>query len=117
MLLLLLLLYLIFSFRDKSRDYDFLSSLELIILDQADVFLMQNWDHVTHLFDHTHLQPKEAHDVDFSRVRTWSLNGWSRFYRQLLVFSSFVTPEINSLFGVQSKSILCGYWQWRFKVF
>ena len=83
--------------RDSSRDYDFLSSLELIIIDQADVYHMQNWDHLLHLLNHTHLQPKESHGVDFSRVRSWCLNGWGKFYKQLLVFSSFVTPEVNSL--------------------
>lgn len=82
---------------DKERDFDFLSSLEIVIIDQTDVFLMQNWDHVMHLFSHLHLQPKDGHGVDFSRVREWALNGRGKYYCQYLLFSAVQTPEINSL--------------------
>ncbi|XP_062587252.1 U3 small nucleolar RNA-associated protein 25 homolog isoform X2 [Saccostrea cucullata] len=84
---------------EKERDYDFLNSIELLILDQADIFLMQNWEHITNLMSHLHLQPQEAHGADFSRVRMWTLNGWSKYYRQTLIFSSLATPELNSLFN------------------
>lgn len=84
---------------ETERDYDFLASIELLILDQTELFLMQNWDHVIHIFNHMHLQPKNSHGTDFSRVRTWSLNGWAKYYRQTLIFSSLILPEINSIFN------------------
>jgi U3 small nucleolar RNA-associated protein 25 len=84
---------------EASRDYDFLASIELLILDHTELFFMQNWDHFIHVINHLHLQPKESHGTDFSRVRMWSLNGWAKYYRQTLIFSSVVLPEINSIFN------------------
>ncbi|XP_022097909.1 digestive organ expansion factor homolog isoform X2 [Acanthaster planci] len=84
---------------EKHQDYDFLSSIELLIMDQTDVFLMQNWEHIMHLMEYMHLQPRDSHGVDFSRLREWTLNGWSKYYRQTLIFSCITTPEINSLFN------------------
>lgn len=84
---------------EAERDHDFLSSIELLILDQTEIFLMQNWDHLTHVLAHLHLQPRDSHGTDFSRIRNWTLNGWSKYYRQTLLFSSGALPEINSIFN------------------
>ncbi|KZC06385.1 PREDICTED: digestive organ expansion factor homolog [Dufourea novaeangliae] len=84
---------------EAERDYDFLASIELLILDQAEMFLMQNWDHMMHILNHLHLQPKDSHGTDFSRVRSWSVNGWSKYYRQTLIFSSIHVPEIYGIFN------------------
>ncbi|KAK2187564.1 hypothetical protein NP493_161g00007 [Ridgeia piscesae] len=70
---------------DTDRDFDFLSSIEILIFDQMDIFHMQNWDHIQHLTSHLHLQPKTGHGVDFSRVRNWTLNGWYVFLGLLLL--------------------------------
>lgn len=66
---------------EEDRDYDFLASIEILVLDQTDVFLMQNWDHLLHVLEHFHLQPKKTHGTDFSRVRSWAVNGWAKYYR------------------------------------
>lgn len=84
---------------EAERDYDFLASIELLIMDQTELFFMQNWDHLIHILNHLHLQPKESHGVDFSRVRSWCVNGWSKYYRQTLIFSAIQLPEIHGIFN------------------
>ncbi|KAB0392916.1 hypothetical protein E2I00_003091, partial [Balaenoptera physalus] len=84
---------------EKKRDFDFLSSIELLIIDQADIYLMQNWEHVLHLMNHMNLLPLDSHGVDFSRVRMWSLNNWSKYYRQTLLFGALQDAQINSVFN------------------
>ncbi|XP_061481301.1 U3 small nucleolar RNA-associated protein 25 homolog isoform X2 [Rhineura floridana] len=84
---------------ENKRDYDFLSSIEILIIDEADIYLMQNWEHVLHLINHINLLPLESHGVDFSRVRMFSLNNWSKYYRQTLLFSALQDPQINSIFN------------------
>ncbi|XP_077194230.1 U3 small nucleolar RNA-associated protein 25 homolog isoform X2 [Paroedura picta] len=84
---------------EKKRDYDFLSSIEMLIIDEADVYLMQNWEHILHLLAHINLLPLESHGVDFSRVRMFSLNNWSKYYRQTLLFGALQDPQINSIFN------------------
>ncbi|XP_075719384.1 U3 small nucleolar RNA-associated protein 25 homolog [Rhinoderma darwinii] len=83
----------------EKRDFDFLSSIEVLIIDQADIYLMQNWEHVLHLMSHLNLQPTESHGVDFSRVRMWNLSNWAKYYRQTLLFSALQDPQINSIFN------------------
>lgn len=84
---------------EPDRDFDFLNSIELLILDQCEMFLMQNFDHVLHIMDHLHLQPKDTHGTDLQRVRTWALNGLARYYRQTLIFSAMPMAEFNAIFA------------------
>ncbi|XP_050077054.1 U3 small nucleolar RNA-associated protein 25 homolog [Anopheles maculipalpis] len=84
---------------EQHRDYDYLASIELLIIDQAEVCYAQNWDNILHIMDHLHQQPKSTEYTEFSRVREWCLNGWSKFYRQTVLLSAFEVPEFRWLYN------------------
>lgn len=78
---------------------DFLSSIECVYIDQLDILSMQNLDHLFYILTNLNCLPQQATSfTDFSRIRPWSLNGWARYYRQLIVLSSFTSPLFLSLF-------------------
>ncbi|CAK7262957.1 rRNA-binding ribosome biosynthesis protein utp25 [Sporothrix epigloea] len=79
-------------------DFDFLSSIEVVLLDQTDALLMQNWEHVEHIFSHLNLLPRDNHDYDISRLRSWYLDDRAKFYRQTIVLSAVHTPALAELF-------------------
>ncbi|CAF1407188.1 unnamed protein product, partial [Adineta ricciae] len=87
------------SANNASTIADFLSSIECVYIDQLDILSMQNLDHLFFILENLNVIPQQATaTTDFSRIRHWSLNGWARFYRQLIVLSSFTSPLFLSLF-------------------
>eukprot|EP00873_Tetraselmis_striata_P003639 jgi/Tetstr1/423903/TSEL_014526.t1 len=75
---------------------DFLSSVEILVMDRADVMLMQNWSHLSTVAAGLNQVPSEQHGADIMRVREWALSGDARLYRQTVLLSSMTTPEINA---------------------
>jgi len=86
------------KFIEKEGDADFLSSIEISIVDQMDVIQMQNWDHLEFVFERLNQIPKKPRDTDFSRVKPWYLDSHARHLRQSILFSAYISPEQNSLF-------------------
>ncbi|KIM83267.1 hypothetical protein PILCRDRAFT_97191 [Piloderma croceum F 1598] len=84
---------------EKEKNADFLSSIEVLVVDQMDALAMQNWEHVQFAFSHFNELPKESHDTDFSRIKPWYLDGHSAYLRQSILLSAFETPETRALFN------------------
>ena len=84
---------------EKERDFDFLSSIEVCIIDQADSIVMQNWEHVSHIFEHLSLLPSSPRQTDITRIRPWFLEGWAQYFRQTVLVSEFASADMNALFN------------------
>ncbi|KAG7098451.1 hypothetical protein E1B28_000401 [Marasmius oreades] len=89
----------------KERGADYLSSIEVLVIDQLDALTMQNWDHVKFILEHLNKLPKESHDTDFSRVKPWYLDGHSEYLRQSILLSAYETPETRALFNNNLKNL------------
>ncbi|EPT04571.1 hypothetical protein FOMPIDRAFT_1057882 [Fomitopsis schrenkii] len=90
---------------EKEKSADFLSSVEMVIVDQMDALTMQNWDHVQFVFSRLNQMPKESHDVDFSRIKPWYLDGHAAYLRQSILLTAYETPETRALFNNSLKNV------------
>ncbi|SCW01949.1 LAFE_0E10814g1_1 [Lachancea fermentati] len=94
----------------KKRQDDFLSSIELMIIDQLHSIEYQNLLHVSTIFDHINKIPLEQHDADFSRIRMWYINDQARMFRQTMIFTKYVSPFANSLINGRCRNY-SGRWK------
>lgn len=91
---------------DKAkRQYDFLSSIEVVIVDRANQIEMQNWDHLLTIYKYLNKIPKSFHEADFSRIRMAYINDQSRFLTQNLVFCEYTTPNTNNIINRRSMNL------------
>ncbi|KAL1500033.1 hypothetical protein AB1Y20_012710 [Prymnesium parvum] len=81
----------------KKRDVDWLSSIEVLLVPYADVLLMQNWAHFSELLDALNQLPTQQRDTDFSRVRSWFLDGAAPRLRQTVLLSAHPAAELHAL--------------------
>ena len=57
------------------------------------------------MFEHINLIPKDAHGCDFSRVRSYTLDGKLSYIRQNIIVSQHQHPELNALAHRFSKNV------------
>ncbi|CAL1706732.1 unnamed protein product [Somion occarium] len=89
----------------KEKNADFLSSIEMLIVDQMDALTMQNWEHVQFIISQMNQMPKESHDVDFSRIKPWYLDGHAAYLRQSILLTAYETPDTRALFNHNLKNV------------
>ena len=89
----------------SSGDADWLSSVELCLVGYGDVLQMQNWAHVTDLFELLNNLPKQPRDTDFSRVRPWYLEGDAKRLRQTALLSQHNSAELTALLSRQCSNV------------
>ncbi|XP_048433046.1 U3 small nucleolar RNA-associated protein 25, partial [Pyrus x bretschneideri] len=86
---------------NKEKDVDYLSSIEVLVIDHADVVTMQNWDFLKSAVEQLNRIPSKQHGTDVMRIRPWYLDGYAHFYRQTILLSYYSNPDINNLFSKQ----------------
>ncbi|XP_019428789.1 PREDICTED: U3 small nucleolar RNA-associated protein 25 [Lupinus angustifolius] len=86
---------------NKDKDVDFLSSIEVLIIDHADVIAMQNWSHVHTVIEHLNRLPSKQPGTNVMRIRPWYLDDYARFYRQTIIMGCYSNPDINASFNHQ----------------
>ncbi|XP_068331370.1 protein NUCLEOLAR FACTOR 1-like [Pyrus communis] len=86
---------------NKEKDVDYLSSIEVLVIDHADVVTMQNWDFLNSAVEQLNRIPSKQHGTDVMRIRPWYLDGYAHFYRQTILLSYYSNPDINNLFSKQ----------------
>jgi U3 small nucleolar RNA-associated protein 25 len=78
-------------------DSDFLSSIEMFIVNQANVIAMQNWEHLVEVFDSLNKVPRDSHGCDFSRLLSVFLDNRAKEARQSIILSGSPFPEAMAL--------------------
>ncbi|KAK5969784.1 Digestive organ expansion factor [Trichostrongylus colubriformis] len=91
---------------DAGKESHLISNIQIAVVDKADIMLQQNWEHLTIIFSHMHTQPSKI-ETDISRVRQCYIDGFSKFYCQLLVFSRY-EHELFSALVLEHSLNYCG---------
>jgi U3 small nucleolar RNA-associated protein 25 len=78
---------------------DFMTSVEILVLDCLDALIMQPWDRLTALIARLNGFPKTVGETNWERIRIYCADKNHVQMRQNIGYGSVLTPEIHSLFS------------------
>lgn len=93
--------------RQKGKgDWDFLSSIALLVIDSFTHLQFQNWEHLTDILAHLNLTPVvPPPKCDFSRVKPYFLDNEGKYHRQTILLGEFMTAEAMGLFSSEMNNV------------
>ena len=82
--------------KENRREYDFLSSIQIVILDQAETFLYQNMEHLEEVLKSTNKMPKSLDILnDINRIQDIYLERIGKNFRQSIVIQNFRSQDLD----------------------
>lgn len=78
--------------------YGFLSSIEILIIEKVSLFQLQNIEHLHWLLNQLNQVPTHSETTsDFNQIRGYYFENLSKFFRQTIVYSEYLSAEVNSV--------------------
>ena len=90
----------------NSKVYDFLSSIEIFLMDFSEVFIYQNMEHLNEILSFINKPPKNNQNiVDINRIKEIYANNYGEYLRQNIIISHFKCLDIDVSINDISKNI------------
>ena len=93
------------NFKNK-KIYDFLSSIEILLVDFSEMFIYQNIEHLNEILTFLNKPPKNNQNIiNIDRIKETYINNYSIHLRQSIFVSEFKTLDIDILFNEHCNNI------------
>lgn len=90
---------------EKEKNHDFLSSIEILFVESAHLFLYQNIQHLEDLLENINNTPQNTENInDINRIKPQFLKNMSKYYRQTIFTTKLNSLDINCLFNKQNQN-------------
>lgn len=88
---------------ESNMKYDFLSSIEVLMLDHAHLFLYQNIDHLEEILKNVNELPTKTEGLtDINRIMNVFLDNKAKLLRQTIFLTKYTSLELGYLFKTAS---------------